>query len=91
MGIGLQVFNAQGDIQFDSQICMGGVCLGIIAIPVAGATYVFPAMPNDRAGKVIFADTSTRTWTYDTALGYPRFIFTAGQGTRPTYAGLYIL
>lgn len=91
MGAGLQVFKDTGQLVFDSSLCRGGVCAGIISIPVAGGTFQFPAMPAGRGQRVVFADTNKRPYTYSEPNSVPTFTFIASQSVYATFAGVFFL
>lgn len=75
MAFGLQVFDAAGVLTFDSNAVIGAVCLGRYTVPVGGATYTFPSFPGG-TGRFIFAGpVPSNTYSIDSSLGYPRFIF----------------
>ncbi len=65
-------------VKFDSRLAVGGVCLGIYDVPSGGHTYSFPGMGPSLVGMVLTIsgnNLSGLAYTYDNALGYPRFIF----------------
>lgn len=69
------------NVVFDSTRAAGGVCLGIFTIPGSGRVLTFPYLPVGSRPSVVYSDgTSRALWTYDEALGYPRFTFAAMQG-----------
>jgi hypothetical protein len=88
MGQGLQVFNASGGLTFDSENVSGGMCVGIVLIPVGGAVYTFPSF----AGRTAFAMAADGykglQWTVDYP-GYPRLNFQAQS--RATRVAMFVI
>lgn len=74
---GLQVFNGSGVCTFDSNVAVGGVCLGFYTIPAAGTTLTFPSMAGATGGVVLHRGGGKADYTIDVTLGYPRFTFPA--------------
>jgi hypothetical protein len=65
-------------VKFDSRLATGGVCLGIYTVPSGQHAYSFPGMGPGLAGLVLTIsgnNLSGLAYTYDNALGYPRFTF----------------
>lgn len=65
-------------VKFDSRLAVGGVCLGIYAVPSGVHAYSFPGMEPGLTGIVLTIsgnNLSGLAYTYDNDLGYPRFIF----------------
>lgn len=76
MTYGLQVFDADQNIIFDSSLAAGGVCLGVFYVPRTGGVFEFPDMGGGRRGfSINLVSQNMAGMTYDNSLGYPRFIF----------------
>ena len=85
MGQGLQLFYDNGVVMFDSDVAIGGVCLGFFVIPAAPYPFTattnvdFPGFAVNRIGFVVSPicglDSVGANYTYTTAPGYPRFVF----------------
>ena len=80
MADGLRIWNAAGNLTFDSTLAVGGVLVAIVTVPYAGGIYTFPSYPASMTGVVVssgyrfYGDPWVQA-VYDTALGYPRFTF----------------
>ncbi|MDN2697136.1 hypothetical protein O0882_12495 [Janthinobacterium sp. SUN073] len=78
MASGLKIRRA-GVVVFDSWLAAGGVCMGIFSIPLEGWTITFPGAGIGRTPIVIYGDSfQVSPYTYDEALGCPRFVFRGG-------------
>lgn len=77
MPYGLQIFDASGNLTFDSTQAAGGVCLGQFAVARGQTnTFTFPDFGAGHQGFVVDdMSGSAGPYTYDEALGYPRFTF----------------
>lgn len=78
MSFGIQIFNQNGTLSFDSTLATGGVCLGFFTVPAGGTVYNF----TDYIGAVGIALNSGQgrqalVYTTDSAPGYLRFLFPA--------------
>lgn len=75
---GLQVFNASGVLTFDSNLAVGGVCLGFYTVAAGGSVWSFPDFAGC-TGLFLMAGAGFGPYvgTVDTSLGYPRFTFPA--------------
>lgn len=80
MSQGLQIFDANGNVTFDSNLAVGGVCLGFFTGSHSTDVYTFP----DFAGctLTVFVTNGVYMGVIDTNLGYPRITF-------PSTADLY--
>ncbi len=89
MGSGLQIFNQQGQLTFDSSLASGGVCLDIVLLPGGTSTYSFPYAPQGRTPFIIYGGGFVNEpWSYSTPDGVPTFTFTSG-GSGVT-VGMYL-
>lgn len=78
MASGLKIRRA-GVVVFDSWLAAGGVCMGIFSVPFEDWTITFPGAGIGRTPIVICGDGALGLpYTYDEALGYPRFFFPVG-------------
>ena len=80
MAYGLQTFDNQGRLTFDSRNAAGGVCLGIYNINSRDYTLTFPDMGPGLQGFAMNAGGEHTLYDYDNNLGYPRFRFTYAIG-----------
>ena len=91
MGHGLQVFDESGQLAFDSSLCRGGVCAGIITIPPNRPVFQYPFMPTGRTVRVIFMDINKRNFVYTEPGGVPTLSFAASQSPRNNFAGVFFI
>lgn len=69
MSHGLRIWDAAGNLSFDSDLATGGVCIGEFTVSIGSAPLLFPDYP----GLELFGlNTWDANWV-DYALGYPRF------------------
>ena len=75
MTYGLQLFNNNGSLMFDSTYATGGVCLGFYNIPSGGTTLTFPDLPAGQGMALSKNGGFGLNYSFDNGLGYPRFTF----------------
>jgi hypothetical protein len=80
MTYGLQVFDASGNTTFDSNVAVGGVCLGFYTVATGGSTWTFSDFVSETGIVLNVGGTSGYiSYTTDNSLGYLRFVFGAGS------------
>lgn len=77
---GLQVFDNQGRLTFDSRNAAGGACLGIYNITSQNTVLTFPDLGPGLQGFAMNSAGEPIGYTYDNNLGYPRFTIRYAQG-----------
>jgi len=76
MPSGMQLFNLNGVLAFDSNFATGGVCLDIVFLPGGTVTYSFPEAPISSNPFVIFgAGFINLPWSYSLVNNVPTFTF----------------
>lgn len=73
-----KVWDAAGNLTFDSTVAVAGAALGFFTVAGGGSTWTFPDFTSN-TGVALLANGNGIGFTYttDSSLGYLRFIFPA--------------
>lgn len=76
MSQGLQIFDGNGNLKFDTNTAKGGVCLDIVTIPSGGMTYIYPGLGTGYTPQILNSlSMNGGYYSYSEANGYPSFTF----------------
>lgn len=84
MSYGIKIWDAAGNVSFDSTLATGGVCLGFFTVGTPSLVYTFPDFTSN-TGVALVSGSGGIAFLYstDNALGYLRFTFNSASTGLP--------